>query len=286
MERVPPVRLARWSGRLGSRHAPGTVARDAPWDGVPSGGTPVSSVWWGGAEPAVGAAGQLPAALMDGPVVASAEEGEIRQVGGAAVDPMVEMMGVAPGQRPITAREHTTPVTHGQGGPLGWLDDPGGPPHLQGLAGRATQGRGQQGHGRPQPPLKSWHRPAGAAGALVATAVQAGGPGVVAASVVGGRVMVGEGAVAGIRLSAGRGLVAGPAATRTRVTVPSQASRRQASGSSGPAQPRSPPTAPERPNRLSRSTVTSSCGRTPPAWGSHPPSKDRRHSSARASAVR
>ena len=42
----------------------------------------------------------------------------------------------------------------------------------------------------------------------------------------------------------------------------------------------------ERPSRLSRSTVTVSCGRTPPVWGSRPPSKARRASSARASARR
>ena len=74
--------------------------------------------------------------------------------------------------------------------------------------------------------------------------------------------------------------------TSTRVTVASQARRRQASRSSIPTQPVSPPSAPGRPSRLSRSTVTSSCGRTPPALGSCPPSRDRRHNSVRASAVR
>jgi hypothetical protein len=111
----------------------------------------VSSLRWGRAEPSVGAAGQLPAVLVHGPMVGPAEEGQVVQVGRAALHPMVEMVGVAPGQRPITARKDTAPVTHGQGGPLSRLDDPGGPTHLQGLAGGAAQGRGQRGGRRPQP---------------------------------------------------------------------------------------------------------------------------------------
>jgi hypothetical protein len=74
--------------------------------------------------------------------------------------------------------------------------------------------------------------------------------------------------------------------TTTRVTVPSQARRRHASGASGPAQPTWPPTPPERLSRLSSSTVTSSWGRTPPACGNRPPSNARRANSANASAVR
>ena len=50
--------------------------------GVVSGGTRVSWLGWGGAELAVGAAGQLPAALVDGPMVGPAEQGEVVQVVG------------------------------------------------------------------------------------------------------------------------------------------------------------------------------------------------------------
>ena len=53
-----------------------------------------------------------------------------------------------------------------------------------------------------------------------------------------------------------------------------------------PAPPVSPPSPPGWPRRLSRSTVTSSWGRTPPVWGSRPASRVRRASSARASARR
>jgi hypothetical protein len=79
---------------------------------------------------------------MDGPVMGPAEEGEIPEVGGAAVDPVPQMMGVAPAQGPITAWEDTATVAHGQGGPLGWLDDPGATADVQGLARGAAQGRG------------------------------------------------------------------------------------------------------------------------------------------------
>jgi hypothetical protein len=73
--------------------------------------------------------------------------------------------------------------------------------------------------------------------------------------------------------------------TRTRVSAPSQASRRHPSASSGPSSV-SPPRLPARPWRLSRSTSTVSWGRTPPVWGNRPPSSWRRANSARASARR
>jgi hypothetical protein len=92
---------------------------------------------------------------MDRPVVGPAQQGQIRQVGGAAMQPMLQVVGFAPGQRAITAGEHTAAVADGQGGALGGLDDPGGPAHLQGLAGRPAQDRGQQGGRGPQPLLES-----------------------------------------------------------------------------------------------------------------------------------
>jgi hypothetical protein len=80
---------------------------------------------------------------MDGPMVGSAQQGQVRKIGRTAVQPMVEMMGVTPGQGPITAWEDTAAVADGQGGPLGRLDNPGRPTDFQGLAGGATQGRGE-----------------------------------------------------------------------------------------------------------------------------------------------
>ena len=96
---------------------------------------------------AVRAAGQLPAALMDRPVVGSAQQGQVGQVGGAAMEPVAHVVGFAPGQGPGAVREDTAAVPHRQGGALGGLDDPGGPSDLQGLGGGATQGRGQLGRG-------------------------------------------------------------------------------------------------------------------------------------------
>ena len=94
----------------------------------PGGG--MSPMRWGGGEAAVGAAGQLPAALMDGAVVGSAQQGQIGQVGGAAMEPVAQVVGVAPGQGPLAVGEDTAAVADGQGGALGGVDDPGGPPDL------------------------------------------------------------------------------------------------------------------------------------------------------------
>jgi hypothetical protein len=109
---------------------------------------------WGGGEPPVGAADQPPAALVHGPVMGPAEQGQVREIRGAAVGPVPQMMGVAPGQGPITTREDTSPVPDRQGAALGRLDDPGNPADLQGLAGGAAQGRGKLGGRGPQPLLK------------------------------------------------------------------------------------------------------------------------------------
>jgi hypothetical protein len=57
------------------------------------------------------------------------------KVGGAAVQPVTQVVGLAPGQGSLAAGEDTAAVTHGQGGTLGGLDDPGGPADLQGLVG-------------------------------------------------------------------------------------------------------------------------------------------------------
>ena len=47
---------------------------------------------WGGGQPAIWVAGQLPAAVMDGPMMGPAQQDQVGQVGRAAVQPMPEMM--------------------------------------------------------------------------------------------------------------------------------------------------------------------------------------------------
>ena len=96
-----------------------------------------------------------------------AEEGEVGQVGGAAVQPGDQVVALAPGQGPVTVGEDTAAVADGQGAGLGGGADPAGPAHLQRLAGRPAQDRGQQGHGR----LEPVGRPCIAAGVVVAAGV-------------------------------------------------------------------------------------------------------------------
>jgi hypothetical protein len=151
----------------------------------------MSPVGRGGGEVAVGISVEPPAALMDGPVVGSADQDQVGQVGRAAVQPVDQMMGLTPGQRPGTAGKATAAVTHGQGGPLGRLHDSAGPPHVQGLGGGATQDRGQQGQGGVQVRLQPlWPLPPGGRAGVMGYR-----PG------IGGRV--GAGAVAGMGLVLG-----------------------------------------------------------------------------------
>ena len=279
--RAPCSRLARWVGSSGpcshlarsSTPAAGLVGQrglaalpaGSGCGGMSSVGG-VFSVGWGGGQPAVGVAGQPPPSLMHRAVVGSADQGQVVQVGGAAMQPMLEMVGFAPGQGSRAAGEDTAAVADDQGGALGGGDDSGGAADLQGLGGAAPKGWGEA----PGRRLEQ-----GGQAALVTQAV---------------------------RWSGRSRLVPWPSwpgswwswwcwsvrwrVTRTRVTAPSQASRRQASGSSAKASPTSPPRVPGWPRRLSRSTVTSSWGRTPPDWGSWPCSRLRRASSVRASARR
>jgi hypothetical protein len=67
---------------------------------------------------------------MDRPMMRPAQQGQVGQVGGAAVEPVEQMMGLAPGQRPGAAGEDTAAVADGQGGAVGGLDDPAGPPDI------------------------------------------------------------------------------------------------------------------------------------------------------------
>src|SRR5215211_2013894 len=114
-----------------------------PWPPLPMGsggrGRVLSvrmlSVGWGGGQPPVGPGLELPAALMDRPMMGSAHQDQVGQVGRAAIQPVDQMMGLTPGKGTITAGEDTAAVPHGQGGPLGGLDDPGGPADVQGWLG-------------------------------------------------------------------------------------------------------------------------------------------------------
>src|SRR5215211_4376741 len=122
-----------------------------PWPPLPMGsggrGRVLSvrmlSVGWGGGQPSVGLVLESPAALVDRPMMGPAHQGQVVQVGRAAIQPVDQMMGLAPGQGAVTVGEDTAAVTHGQGGPLGGLDDPGGPADVQGLGRGPAQDRGQ-----------------------------------------------------------------------------------------------------------------------------------------------
>jgi hypothetical protein len=167
-----------------------------------------------------------------------AHQDQVGRVGRAAIQPVPQMVDFAPGQGALTVGEDTAAVAHGQGGGRG--RQPGWSAPGPGLAGSPTQGRAEQ----VMAACSRW--------VSRAPAPRSWGPRWPPGSawwswgVVGRRV------------------------TRTRVTAPSQASRRQACGAKAPRLV-SPPRLPGPTMRLSRSTSTVSWGRTPPAWGSRPP---------------
>ena len=76
-------------------------------------GGPVSSVWWGGGELAVGPADEPPAALVDRPMMGPADQGEVVQIRRPAGQPVPDVMALAPGQRPRAAWEHAAAVANG-----------------------------------------------------------------------------------------------------------------------------------------------------------------------------
>ena len=77
-----------------------------------SGGGGLSSVGWGGGQPPVGLVLQLPAALMHGPMMGPAHQDQVVQIGGAAIQPVDQMMSLTPGKGTITAGEDTAAVAH------------------------------------------------------------------------------------------------------------------------------------------------------------------------------
>jgi hypothetical protein len=82
-------------------------------------------------------------------MMGSAYQGPVGQVGGAAVPPVAQVMGFAPGQGSLAAGEDTAAVADGQGAALGGLDDSAGPADLQRLGRGAAQDWGQQGRRGP-----------------------------------------------------------------------------------------------------------------------------------------
>ena len=104
----------------------------------------VFSVGWAGGEAAVRVAGQPPAALMDRAMVGPAHQGQVLEVGGAAMEPVDQMVGLAPGRGPVAAGHRAAAVADHQGGPLGGRDDPAGPADLQRLGAATPKGRGSR----------------------------------------------------------------------------------------------------------------------------------------------
>jgi len=219
----------------------------------------VSSVGWGGGEGPVGLAVQPPAALMHRMMMPAAHQHQVPQIGGAAVEPVAQVVGVAPGHRPVTPREPATTVAHRQRGPLRGGDHPGGAAHLQRLRWGTTKDRWQQGHRG----MESGCQPGGR---VVVAGFRGGSPSPQCSD-------------AGCWPASQPGWPSPPSrsgwwwrsrVTSTRVTVASQASRRAVSAGSGPTQPPSAPGSPGSPSRLASSIVTVTWGRTPPVCGSRP----------------
>jgi hypothetical protein len=135
-----------------------------------------------GGQPPVGLSLPPPAALVDRPMMGPPHQHQVGQVGGAAVQPGPQTMGLTPGQRPSTAGDHTAAVAHGQGGALGGLHDPGGPdaaggrPGGPGAAGcgASRRWRGPGRRGRPRRPRGRARGAGGLPGGRPAAA--AGGP--------------------------------------------------------------------------------------------------------------
>ena len=67
------------------------------------GGRLGSSMRWGGGQPAIGVAGQPPAALVHRPMMGPAHQGQVLKVGRAAVEPVAQMVGLAPGRGSVAA---------------------------------------------------------------------------------------------------------------------------------------------------------------------------------------
>ena len=77
-------------------------------------------------------------------MVIGAEQGEVEQTGGSAVDPMSDVVRVAPLRRPPAAWEGAALVSGPQRGQQGWGHESLGSAHIEGLA-LAAQDHGDDG---------------------------------------------------------------------------------------------------------------------------------------------
>ena len=141
----------RWWSRQARRRGPAVDWRRPPGRSGGGGWALGSSIRWAGRQPAVRATGQSPAALMDRPMMGPAHQRQILEVGRAAMEPVAQMVGLAPGRGSVAARHRTTTVADHQGGALGGGHHPAGPAHLQRLGRRTPKGWGKPGRCRPQP---------------------------------------------------------------------------------------------------------------------------------------
>jgi hypothetical protein len=73
-----------------------------------------------------------------------AQQHQVAQVGRAPVQPVAQMMGLAPLLGPVTPREDTATVADGQGGALRGRDDPVGAAELHRLGRGTAKGHRQQ----------------------------------------------------------------------------------------------------------------------------------------------
>jgi hypothetical protein len=177
-----------------------------------------------------------------------AQQGQIRQIRGAAMEPVAQMMGLTPGGGPVAVGEGAAAVTDGQGDALGGRDDPAGAADRQRLGRGATKGRREPGR----------HRLELAGEVVVAAGVVAGvGP-------VAGDQDPGDGAVAG-QPPAGLRVQRGgptPPASPPRPGWPRRLSRSTVTVSWG----RTPPVCGSRPlSRLRRANSARASARRCPA---------------------
>jgi hypothetical protein len=163
---------------------------------------------------------------MDRTVMDPADQGQVHEVSGAAIQPGDQMMSLTPGNGPLAVGEDAAAVARGQGDALGGLDDPGGAAHVQGLAGGTTQDRGQHGRRRPQPSgqIVVAARAVSAGGMVLAVGMEVAAGRTVAVVIRGVAVVLVATEVM-VVVAVGCWWLGCWRVTRTRVTVPSQASR-------------------------------------------------------------
>ena len=97
-------------------------------------------------------------------MMGSAQQGQVGQVGGAAMEPVAEMVGFAPGRGSVAAGHHTAAVADDQGGALGGRRRPGWsgrPPVVgwgrhPGSGGAGSPPPGASPPGQPSPSEPSW----------------------------------------------------------------------------------------------------------------------------------